>query len=736
VQGPGGFIQVMLRELLREKIVLAEAWDQLDPSRRSDVAACRDQEAFLKKLVDLGLLNSYQASRLRNGKSSGLVLGNYRVLDRLGAGGMAVIYLAEHIKMKKKVAIKTLSWTEDQDERLVHRFYAEIRAVAQLRHQNIVSAIDAGEMASVDPDVGTVHYFVMEYLPGEDLEAIVNRQGALAPDRACQLAHQIADALHEAHRHKLIHRDIKPSNILVTPEGSAKLLDFGLARTRSRLTEPGSVLGTLGYMAPEQAQDATAVDERADIYSLGATLFWALTGQDPFPVTSNVAQDLNQRLTKPPPSVRSVRPQIPVGLDEIVQKMMAVKPADRYTTAQSLMRALLPFADVRHGPVSVPGQSAPQRVSALRPPTVRGRHRALVVDDESAIRTLCALALRADGIECEEACDGVAALEALAARPFDMVLLDIDMPRLNGTETMRRIRAAPPSPNLKVLMFSGQTAADDMAQLMSPGAAADDFLPKPFTIVQLRARVKAALRLKDAQERSDLLNRHLLTLNAELEKNLSAKDVDLLGARNALVLALAKLVDLRSTETGEHLVRMQRFCRILGDEALAGGDFGPDVDAAFVQTLEACAPLHDIGKVALSDDILKKPGKLDTEERMQMETHTTFGADTLAGTLRGFTPGFLQTAIDIARSHHERWDGAGYPDGLAGDRIPLAARFVAVADVYDALRSKRVYKPALSHASAVATIVQGSPGHFDPKLVQVFQRCLPQFEHVYREYSA
>ena len=294
----------------------------------------------VRKLTDCKLLNNYQASRLRVGKDFGLMLGNYRVLDRIGAGGMGVIYLAEHIRMRRRVAIKTLTFTEDQDERLRLRFDAEMRAVAQLRHQNIVSPIDFGEEHSPNPDIGSLHYFVMEYLPGEDLEALVHSKGPLTSHRACRLAHQVADALNEAHSHQLIHRDIKPSNILVTPEGSAKLLDFGLARSaRARLTEPGSVLGTLGYMAPEQARDATTVDERADIYSLGATLFWALTGQDPFPLTSNVAQDLNLRLTQPPPSARSIRPEVPARLDDIVAKMMAIDPADRYSTAEAVMRA-------------------------------------------------------------------------------------------------------------------------------------------------------------------------------------------------------------------------------------------------------------------------------------------------------------------------------------------------------------------------------------------------------------
>src|SRR5437763_842233 len=163
------YAQALFRELLSTSIVLDDDWNPLDPAKKRAVAACRAETELFQTLVELGLLNAYQASRLRAGKTFGLVLGNYRVLDRLGAGGMGVIYLAEHTLMRKRVAIKTLSLTADQDPRLVSRFTAEIRAVGQLRHPNIVSAIDAGKVPSRDPDVGTLHYFVMEYLPGQDL---------------------------------------------------------------------------------------------------------------------------------------------------------------------------------------------------------------------------------------------------------------------------------------------------------------------------------------------------------------------------------------------------------------------------------------------------------------------------------------------------------------------------------------------------------------------------------------
>jgi response regulator RpfG family c-di-GMP phosphodiesterase len=726
----GSRAQSLFRDLLSRSLVLTEDWGQLHEAVRSEITNCHDEEDLLRRLVGYNLLTSYQASRVRAGKLFGLALGNYRVLDRLGAGGMGVIYLAEHVRMRRQVAIKVLTAAPDQDASLVSRFYCEMRAIAQLRHDHIVSPIDVGEVRGDNADAASLHYFVMEYLPGSDLEALVNSKGSVEVARACQLTHHIADALLEAHRLRLIHRDIKPSNIFVTPEWSAKLLDFGLARDpRARLTEPGSVLGTLGYMAPEQAQDSTTVDERADIYSLGATLYWALTAQDPFPLTSSVASDLQQRLTQPPPSARQVRPDVPAGLDTVVAKMMAVRPADRYPNAEAVMRALLPYTESRGVEPAAIAARPPAPVPAAN---ARGRHRVLVVDDEAGIRTFCSLALRTDGVECQEVADGQAALETISGRPFDLVLLDIDMPRLNGVQTLKRLRESPPAPNLKVVMFSGRTAADEMAHLLEAGA--DDFLPKPFTIVQLRARVKAALRLKDAQDRSELLNRHLLAANGELERSLTAKDADLVGTRDALVLTVARLVDLRCTESEGHLVRMRQYCRALGEEAMAGNDFGIGVDAAFVATLEACSPLHDIGKLVLPETILNKPGKLDAEERLQMQSHTTVAAEKLREMMRGFTPGFLLMAVDLIRSHHERWDGTGYPDRLAGDAIPLPARFLSVADVYDALRSRRVYKPPLPHNTTAMTILEGSRGQFDPKVLTVFRRCLPKFEQIFREY--
>jgi response regulator RpfG family c-di-GMP phosphodiesterase len=728
----------LLQSLIAASLVLAEDWEALPETVREQLLRCSQPDQLLASLVEQGLLTDYQAARIDAGSSFGLVLGNYRVLDRLGAGGMGVVFRAEHIRMRRQVAIKVLPVHGDQDPRLLRRFLTEIRAIGQLQHPNIVAAFDAGELSDPDPnaDKPVLHFFVMEYVPGRDLEEHVRAEGPLPPAKACDLVHQVASALAEAHKHNLVHRDIKPSNIQVTPEGQAKLLDFGLARRfHSGVTEPGTLLGTLDYMAPEQVQDASSVDIRADLYALGGTLYYCLTGRPPFPSTGSVVRELAARITQEPPSVRAVRPEVPVELDAIIRKMMARRPEDRYPMPQAVMQSLLPFlrAEMHEYTLTPVDLAEAPELFNVKPATNERTFRILLVDDEADIRAFCRFVLQAEGLMCDEAVDGLQALAMVRAKPYDLVILDINMPGPDGTEICRRLREDPPWPNLKILMASGRANADVMAQMLLAGA--DDSVTKPFSLAQLQARVKAVLRLKAAQDRSDLLNRHLLAVNHQLEESLSSRDADLVHARNALVLALVKLVEQRACESGAHLLRLQRFCRTLAEEAGRSPSFANQIDTAFVETLECCVPLHDVGKVGLPDHILLKPGKLEPEERLSMQAHTVLGAEAIQQVLEQHGPslGFLRMAVDVIRHHHERWDGKGYPDRLAGAAIPLAARLVAVADVYDALRSRRPYKPAYSHVAAVQMMYEAAGSQFDPALMQAFLRCAPEFERIYRE---
>jgi response regulator RpfG family c-di-GMP phosphodiesterase len=718
-----------LNGLFAANLVLLEDWERLPRSTQEELSRWPDPNSFFQQLVEHGLLTAYQAGRLQSGRDFGLVLGNYRILDRLGAGAMGVVYRAEHVLLRRPAAVKVLSLSPDQDTRLLLRFRAEMRAVGALRHPHIVAPLDAGQAHSSRPGEPVLHYLVMEFVDGPDLEKLVHTRGPLSVGRACEVGHQVASALAAAHARGLVHRDIKPTNILIAEGHIAKLLDFGLAQDmRQRLTEPGVLLGTLEYMAPEQAQDAHSADIRADLYGLGGVLYWCLSGQPPFPSLGPAPLEIARRMTQPPPSIRSYRPEVPAALDEVLNRLLAPKPDDRYPDPQAVLRALMPF---RGGS----GETVVDRpIAGLATATEEYTAHVLIVDDEPGLRRLCRHSLAGPTIELDEAASGAAALEAAAAKQYDLVLLDVGLPDLSGYEVLRRLREGPGGAHLRVLLLSGSSSADDLSRNLLTGA--DDFLCKPFTPTQLQGRVRAALRLKTMLDRADGLQRHLQAVSADLAKALSDRDGDLAQARSALVLALATAVGQRSTETEGHLRRVQLYVKLLAGEARRVRPFDAQIDADFIRDLECCAPLHDVGTVALPDHILHKPGRLDAEERMLMQSHTQLGAELLEKVLNKYGTGvrFLTTAAALARHHHERWDGEGYPDKLAGDSIPLPARLFSLCDVYDALRSRRAHRPGLAHAAAVQVIVGASAGQFDPRLLEVFKLVAPQFEAVYRKH--
>jgi response regulator RpfG family c-di-GMP phosphodiesterase len=721
-----------LDALFAANLILPDDWERLPRAAQQELIHWREPAELPDRLVEHGLLTAYQASRLRANREFGLVLGHYRILDRLGAGGMGVVYKAEHILLRRVVAVKVLALAVDQDSRLLLRFRSEMRAIGALRHPNIVSPLDAGHVTCAYPGEPVLHYLVMEYVEGTDLEELVLKHGPLPPPLVCELAWQVASGLSEAHAQGLVHRDIKPSNVLVTARNEAKLLDFGLAQDfRCRLTEPGMMLGTLDYMAPEQAQDAHAVDIRADLFGLGGVLYWCLTGEPPFPPQGPPATEIVRRLTLPPPSARKLRPDVPAPLDAVLARLLAPRPDDRYATPQAVMRALTPF----RGDVVTSALAAPVLATPAQPSPEGRQARLLLVDDEDGIRMLCRHVLRGMGLEIDEADTGAAALEAAAARSYDLVLLDVNLPDLSGFEVLKRLREGPTGSRLRVLLFSGAAPADDLAKMLLSGA--DDFLTKPFSAVQLQGRVQAALRLQRLLDHADDLSRHLRGVSADLERTLTDRDGDLAQARSALVLALANVVGQRATETEGHLLRVQHYVRLLAGAAARVRPFDGLIDQDFIRDLECCAPLHDIGVVALPDHILMKPAKLDPEERVVMQTHTIIGADLLQKVLHRYGTGvrFLRTAVELARHHHERYDGSGYPDRLAADAIPLSARLFGLCDVYDAIRSRRAHRPGLGHYAAVQVITETSPGHFDPRLVDVFRTVAPEFDLVFRKHS-
>ena len=687
-------------------------------------------------LVEAGLLTSFQLERVLAGSTHGLVLGNYRLLEQIGSGGMGLVYLAEHRLMRRRVAVKVLPVDDDCHASLRQRFYAEMRVLAELNHPNIVQAFDAGDLPAPGPNMPSLTYLVMELVPGGDLEQYVERNGPLAVALACDWVRQAAQGLQASHDLHVVHRDVKPSNLLLTVDGQVKLVDFGLVRQFcSQLTDPRALLGSVEFMAPEQSFDPSGVGPEADVYGLGSTLFWLLTGEAPYPFVRNVGSALRALQREPPRRLSELRPDVPRELDELVARMLERDPSRRPAPPLAVSTELAPFtvSPTVCLPLPPPAPGSREQVLAARAEAESCRRRVLIVDDEAGMRRMVRGALESIGCCCTETTDGEGALALAYGSPFDLVVLDLMLPGISGPEVCRRLREQPGVSYLKILAVSGVGDPDDLAGMLPRGA--DDYLAKPFDARQLQARVEHALRVKEDQDRMLITAEQYRHANRQLERSLEASKADLRQAHDALLFTTAKMAESRDGETPGHLRRLQRYVRVLATEAARFRPWIGLVDVRFLQQLERCVPLHDIGKIGLPEDVLLKPASLSTAERALVEQHPLIGDRILEALAKehGDALDFLSMARALVRSHHERYDGKGYPDRLVGDAIPPAARLVAVADVYDALRRERLHKPAMNHAGAVDVIMKGSPGQFDPTLLRAFEGCHEQFERIYRE---
>ena len=664
-------------------------------------------------LVQAELLTGYQLERVLEGRTHGLMLGNYRVLDELGRGGMGTVYLAEHRLMRRRVAVKVVAAEEELHPSIRHRFYSEMRVLAELSHPNVVMALDAGEVPAAGHEPPLV-FMVLELVEGGDLERLVVKQGVCGVVQACNYARQAACGLQAAHDRHLIHRDLKPSNLLLSHSGQIKLVDFGLARQfSSRLTDPRALLGSIEFMPPEQSHDPSSVGKQADVYGLGATLFWLLTGEAPYPHVAHTAHALRQLQQRPPRRLSELRPGVPAELDELMARLLARSPDDRPPTPLAVMNALRPF--LLEGPELLVVKGMRPSADEIELP------RALVVGGAVEARPL----LEQAGCECGVAPDGRSALEVAGRERYDLALLDQRLP--DSDDVCRRLRERADNPNFKILVVSDAPTevppswADDVAQRQEPR--------------RLLAKVRHARELKAAQDRGLRLADQLVAVGHQLEESLRARQAALDEAHDALLFTVAKIAESRDGETLGHLERMKAYVRALALEAAKSRPWQGLVEERYLRQLERCVPLHDVGKIGLPDEVLLKPASLSPTERALVQTHAVLGDQILEalGNSHGAGLDFLGLARSIVRHHHERWDGKGYPDCLAGEAIPPAARLVAVADVYDALRRMRLYKPAMSHQAAIGLMLNRSEGQFDPSLVLALARCHNEFERIYRE---
>jgi hypothetical protein len=337
--------KAFLDSLLRFQLLTPHSVEEFLDRIPAPLSQYSDGEVIGLELVRENYLTKYQLSRVLTGKTHGLVLGNHRILDRLGSGSMGEVYLAEHLFMKRKVAIKVLPVDEDCPPRLLERFYSEMQVLATLHHPHIVMAYDAGKVPPPHPGMPDMLYLAMELIPGGDLDQYVVDHGPVAIPQACEWIRQAAFGLQEAHDHQLIHRDMKPSNLLLTSQNQVKLVDFGLARQfSSRLTDPNALLGTVEFMAPEQSKDPSFVGSHADIYGLGATLFFLLTGEPPFPEVRSLSEALRMLQETRPRHLRQLRPDAPRELDALIDRMLDPDPPRRPALPLTVMNALLPFA--------------------------------------------------------------------------------------------------------------------------------------------------------------------------------------------------------------------------------------------------------------------------------------------------------------------------------------------------------------------------------------------------------
>ena len=363
------------------------------------------------------------------------------------------------------------------------------------------------------------------------------------------------------------------------------------------------------------------------------------------------------------------------------------------------------------------------------------RSRILIVDDSLSSIELLGTIL-GEEYRISFASNGVEGLNLATQFPTDLILLDVIMPGIDGHEVCRQLKANPETSDIPVIFLTSLESATDEEYGLSLGA--EDFIHKPISPPVVLARVRNHLLLANNKRELKRHNEELEHLVAERTKEVAYRDQQLIAAQASTITAFCALAEARDNETGNHIRRTQNYVRVLAEALRYHPRFRQYLDAETIQLLFKSAPMHDVGKVAIPDSILLKPGKLSPDEWSIMKNHCAAGRNAIASAARelGENDGtFLGYAAEIAYYHHERWNGQGYPCGLAGEDIPVSARLMAVADVYDALITKRIYKPAFPHDECLRIMIAERGEHFDPDVLDALLATADEFNAIARLYK-
>jgi putative two-component system response regulator len=365
--------------------------------------------------------------------------------------------------------------------------------------------------------------------------------------------------------------------------------------------------------------------------------------------------------------------------------------------------------------------------------TIKDAATILVADDNEINRDVLHALITTLGHIPLLAENGLSALNQMEKQPPDLVLLDIIMPEMDGYKVLNHMKSDSSLRNIPVIMISAVCEMESVVRCIEKGA--DDYLVKPFDITLLKARISSCLEKKRLRDQKDKYLKQTEDYNLKLEERVSEQVQQITVGQQATIFALAKLAASRNLETGEHLQRMCEYSKVISEKLQLLPKYTSVIDEDFIRNIYAASPLHDIGKVGIPDKILLKMDKLTKEEFTIMKTHTIIGGKTLREVDRQH-PGndFVHVGIEIAESHHEMWDGNGYPYGLAGENIPLAGRILALGDVYDAQTFERVYKEAFSHSESREIILSGSGERFDPDIVEAFVSSEDEFIAIGKRY--